>query len=210
MRLPFGSFFSVLFDAVAPPRQTLVIVRSLTFDELRMILLRGDNSRALPYRDPRVRALVWELKYHAQPYAAALAGEVVAEVLIDIASEELGKPLLVPMPMHVIRRRKRGHNQAELLCEAALVYCEDFFDYAPNVLVRERPTPPQQGLQKHERLQNVKYSMRVIGQDAGKVAGRMCIVVDDVSTTGASFTEARRALLAAGAREVECVALAHS
>ncbi|MDO8548459.1 MAG: phosphoribosyltransferase family protein [bacterium] len=219
---------------MAPPRPTLRVVRSLTLPALRAITLRGDNAGALPYHDPRVRALVWELKYHANPTASALAGELVAEVLIGIASEELGKPLLVPMPMHAARRRERGHNQAELLCEAALRCMEDPmeilplvrsgplgrsihslqefpwgpFYYAPNVLVRERATPPQQGLAKHRRLTNVKNSMRAVYPE--RVRGRMCVVLDDVSTTGASLAEARRALLAAGAREVECVALAHS
>ena len=41
-------------------------------------------------------------------------------------------------------------------------------------------------------------------------AGRVCVIVDDVTTTGATFEECKRALKAAGARTVHCVALARS
>ncbi len=264
MRACVKIFFSTLLDAVAPPRPTLRMLREVTLAQLQTLALRGARAGALPYHEPAVRALVWEVKYYANQKAAALAGQMLAEVLLGIAEEELGKPLLVPMPMHAARRRERGHNQAEVLCEAALAVLDgssgktffkkvpartegasarsgglgppapgrpDFFsrsfafalpakflernfdgvfDYAPNALVRERATPPQQGLQKYRRLTNVKNSMRAAGPDARRIAGRVCVVVDDVSTTGASLAEARRALLQAGARQVECIALAHS
>jgi predicted amidophosphoribosyltransferase len=44
---------------------------------------------------------------------------------------------------------------------------------------------------------------------APEVAGRLCVFLDDVYTTGATFKEAKRALASAGARQVFCLALAH-
>ncbi|MEI6864159.1 MAG: phosphoribosyltransferase family protein [Candidatus Adlerbacteria bacterium] len=202
------SFFSILIDIVAPPRRTENIVRALTLPQLQLLVLRGDRAGSLPYHDKRVTALVWELKYYAHPRAAVLAGAILSEVLIGIASEELGKPVLVPIPIHAARRRQRGHNQTEVLCRAALVHASSFFDYVPYALTRTRATPPQQGLHKHLRLTNIEGSMQV--QDPKKIAGRVCVVVDDVSTTGATFAEATRALKKAGAARVECVALAYS
>lgn len=135
-----------VLDSIVPPRATDKVVRTLTLDELYAITLRGDKSGSLPYHDPRVRALVWELKYFAHRRAAELAGAVLADVLAGIASETLGKPLLIPVPMHAARRRERGHNQTEVLCKAALQHIESFFDYAPHTLVRIQATPQQQGL----------------------------------------------------------------
>lgn len=200
-------FLSFLLDLLTSPRRTQQHVRALTLAELEPLLLRGQVG-LLPYQDTRVRALVWEVKYYADPHAAHLCGILLADALVAIAAESIGKPLVVPIPMHKTRRRARGHNQTEVLCEAALPYAADFVEYRPDVLVRTRNTPPQQGLQKHIRSTNLEGSMQVT--DAGSVAGRVCIVVDDVSTTGATFTEARRALLAGGARHVIPLALAQT
>jgi ComF family protein len=209
--MPLARFFSALMDVVAPPRQTEVAVRSLTLKNLRTLALRGERSGSLPYHDSRVTALVWELKYYANKHAARLAGAMLKDVLIGIATESLGTPLLIPIPMHPSRRRERGHNQTEVLCEAALLHMKAFVEYAPHALVRTRATPAQQSLHKHERTHNLQGSMQVHKKsNIDKVAGRVCIVVDDVCTTGATFAEATRALKSAGAAHVECVALAYS
>lgn len=197
-----------VLDIIAPPRATDTLVRLLQLDELRAITLRGDKSGSLPYHDPRVTALVWELKYFAHTRAAALAGAILADVLIGIAAETLGKPLLIPVPMHEKRRRARGHNQTEVLCEAVLVHAHSFFEYAPQILARIKATPQQQGLHKQERKHNLARAMLVL--DIHAVQGRVCVVVDDVSTTGATFAEATRALQEAGAYTTICVALAYS
>ncbi len=190
---------------VLPPRESDLAVRGLAIDTLQSLAM---NDGTLPYHDERVKALVWELKYHASARARALAGEYMADMLIAVASEEIGKPLLIPVPMHKKRRRERGHNQTEVLCEAVLLYIEGVFEYEPNILTRTRETVSQQGLERYKRLHNVEHSMEVVNPE--RVAGRVCVVVDDVSTTGATLLEARRALLAAKARRVICLSLAQS
>lgn len=228
------NFVLSLIDFILPPRQSERLIQALTLDDL----LTLQTIDGLPYSDEVVRALVWEVKYYANKRAAALAGELLAEELLAIASEELGRPLLVPVPMHKTRLRHRGHNQTELLCEAALIALgggedfsakivwpamgptrdgrfEDFFagksskpfDYAPTALTRTRATPEQQKFSRTERLTNLKNSMQA---HPAQVSGRVCVVVDDVATTGATLAEAARALKAAGASRVHTLALAQS
>jgi predicted amidophosphoribosyltransferase len=179
---------------------------------------------------------VWEIKYYANPHALRLCGHILGERLFDLASEELGTPLLIPIPMHPKRRNERGHNQTELLCEAALTYIEkpeimkkmvwpaigsgrdgrsenlfgriSGFEYAPNILIKQKQTPQQQGLPEHVRRKNILHTILV--SDVKKAKDRVCVVLDDVTTTGATFEEAARALLAADARKVIAIALAHS
>lgn len=225
MRDSLNTFVSFLFDMVALPRPTERAVRMLSIQRLQQ-LSRPDGT--LPYHSREVRALVWELKYHANARAAALAGEFLNEHLLAEAAEHMGRPLLIPIPIHPERRRERGFNQTEVLCEAALKALGTIsvespikkvlggsqtifsagFDYVPDILERVRHTAPQQGLMRNKRLRNVKNSMQI--QDRARVKGRVCIVVDDVSTTGATLEEAARALKRAGAASVVGVALAQS
>lgn len=217
-------------DLLVPPRRTERRVHDLTLDDIH----RMAHEDGLPYRDPMVRDLVWEIKYYGNGHAAKLAGEYLADELLAIAAEELGTPILIPMPMHPARRKSRGHNQTEALCEAALralgqgesarqkvlgpslrgypqtILPNTFaspFEYRKDVLERVVDTPHQQGLHRSKRLKNVEQSMIAHPE---LVEGRVCVVVDDVTTTGATLSEAKRALLAAGARRVHCVALARS
>jgi len=192
-------------DVILPPRTTERLLRSLTPERL-VALARPDGT--LPYHEQSIRALVWEIKYRKNGEALRLVGPFLAEHALAVAEESLGKPMLVPVPMHAARRKARGYNQTELLCEEIIKHARDSFIYMPSAVVRVRNTIPQQGLPKHRRLKNMLGAIEAI--DAAHIAGKTCIVVDDVSTTGATAHETKRALLAAGASEVHILALAHS
>ena len=199
------SLFYSIINAIIPMRSTEVCVASLSTEALEQLR----HSDGLPYHDPRVTALVWEVKYKASTHALQLAGAYLAEELLGIAQEELGTIMLVPVPMHAERRKARGYNQTELLCKAALAQTKsDGFEYAPWALERTKNAAPQQTLARHKRLHNVKNSM--YAPQPEKIKGKVCIVVDDVATTGATLAEASRALMCAGARKVHLVALARS
>lgn len=195
-------FLIRLFNLIVPPRKSERLVEALTLEDIRGL----QSAQGLPYADKTVASLVWELKYYANRRAAALAGEFLAEQLLEIAGEELGRPLLIPIPMHYSRLSERGHNQTTLLCEAALEHVADAYEYAPRVLTRTRQTGEQQKLSRERRLNNLQNSMHA----DTSVTGRVCVVVDDVTTTGATFAEAERALKEAGALRVHTVALAYS
>ncbi len=89
-----SSLFTSLTSLLIPPRRSEQIVAALSLADLEQ--LRAEDG--LPYRDERVRAFVWELKYNENPHALALAGEFLAEDLLGIAEEELAMPLLIPIP----------------------------------------------------------------------------------------------------------------
>ncbi|MDL5352613.1 phosphoribosyltransferase family protein [Microbacterium sp. zg-YB36] len=113
--------------------------------------------------------------------AASLAPALTA------ALAGIGRGVVVPVPASGGAMRRRGYRPVELVARRACVH--------PQRLLRVvRATADQRGLHRDQRAQNVALSMR-----AHDVAGLSVVLVDDVVTTGATLTEAARALRAAGA-----------
>jgi len=108
---------------------------------------------------------------------------------------------VVPMALHTSRLGTRGYNQAGLL---AVPLARGLgVPFSSGRLKRVRPTPSQAGLDAAERALNVR------GAFAARARGlkSRVLLVDDVWTTGATFSEAAAALRAVGVVEVFCLAL---
>jgi len=205
-------------DFLFPRRRSAEKIENLTVEFLtQKIWLKegaGGVTSLLEYRDPTIQNLIWELKYQGSKKAAALCGELLLnEIMVDIseiqAFSDLGLPLLVPIPLSAKRRKERGFNQSELLCE---VICEkagtETFEYRSGLLSKIRDSASQTSLKsRSERLKNLQGCFGV--KNPEKVKGRVVIVIDDITTTGATFAEAREVLETAGAKEIICYSVAH-
>jgi competence protein ComFC len=117
-----------------------------------------------------------------------------------------GTDFLVPVPLHPARRRERGFNQSRLLARdlAGLRRMR----VLERCLVKTGNAPPQAGLRAADREKNVKDAYAV--RRPRKIKGRTLILVDDVTTTGATIRECARVLLEAGAKEVRALTLARA
>lgn len=112
---------------------------------------------------------------------------------------------LVPVPLHPRRLLARGFNQSREL--ARLISARRGLPIWQDALVRVRRTTPQMHLARGARAENIR------GAFAGRaelVAGRQLLLVDDIMTTGATLEECARALLHAGAKRVDVLALARA
>ncbi|HFB54805.1 MAG TPA: ComF family protein [Hellea balneolensis] len=105
--------------------------------------------------------------------------------------------LVLPVPLHPDRQKKRGYNQAALLTKHM---CRQLsLPYNLEAINRTRHTSPQVGLSANDRLANVKGAFTA---DAAKVTGKNILLIDDVCTTGATMAATAEALLMAGAKTV--------
>lgn len=166
------------------------------------------------YQNKIVRLLVKSIKYKNNINLRKRVAGYLYEELLDISSEialfEGAPPLLLPMPMSKKEKRSRGFNQCEELAREIKKIGGENVEVSYNILKKVRETERQTKLGKEERIKNVEGSMAVLPMsDVGKLKNRVCVVLDDVYTTGASLAEARRALLAAGAKRVIGLFIAH-
>lgn len=111
--------------------------------------------------------------------------------------------LIVPVPLHPVRARERGFNQAELLCGPLARRAG--VPAAIRCLERVNLNPPQVAMPAELRRANVRGAFAVT--DASAVADRTVLVFDDVWTTGATLLECARVLRRAGAAEVYLLSL---
>jgi ComF family protein len=111
-----------------------------------------------------------------------------------------GADLVVPVPLHRSRERERGFNQSDTLAGSLALP-------ARRVLRRIRSTRPQVDLTAQERRQNVADAF-VVTSRGMEPNGKVLVLVDDVTTTGATLEACARVLLAAGAREVRAITAA--
>jgi ComF family protein len=154
-----------------------------------------------------VRSALHELKYSAERRLAIPLGQAIAR---RWARAGAGGDLLVNVPVHADRRRKRGYDQAELLADVAAR--ELGVPFAP-ILERGRSTIAQFDLDRRRRASNVVGAFRVRPPPARRdprrlLEDRWVVLVDDVVTTGATLSACADTLTRAGAMAVSAVTVA--
>ncbi len=162
---------------------------------------RRVNHLFVPYAyTPPILQAIHRFKYANKRY---LAADLAALAMTALPSG-LQVDLVVPVPLTPSRERERGYNQGRLL--AAEVARQLDLPLDAGVLIRLRDTPPQTSLPRAQRLANVRGSFRSLH----KLSGARILLVDDVTTTGATFEAATRALRRRGAVWVGALALART
>lgn len=206
-------------EFIFPSSSVVLALLKLGPDQLlstlpRSTLDQGSRLALFSYQDPLVKEVIWQIKYKGNLTLA----KSVATLLYDVIMDELQERntfekhhnvMLLSMPISNERRMMRGWNQAEILAEAiASLDTAGRMKYEPKLLVKVRHTESQtKTTAKRERLANIENSMQV--PDYNVVEGQFVVLIDDVTTTGATFKEASRALKEAGVRQVLCIAVAH-
>jgi ComF family protein len=152
--------------------------------------------------DGPARQLVHRLKFEGLLALAAPMGSLMAVASLE---HRIPVDLVVPVPLHGMRRRLRGFNQSELLARA--IADRTGLPIDTSALRTARSTPPQ--LQADDRTLR-ETNVRGAFQCVAPLNGHRVLLVDDVLTTGATARECARVLKAAGAASVWALSFCHT
>lgn len=153
--------------------------------------------------DDHYQNLIHRFKYDKKtPLGKRLArrlGEAVAR-----EREFAGCDLIVPVPLHRARCRERGFNQSEVLAEG--ISQKTNLPLEKGVLKRKKNTKDQTYLNAQQRAENVRDAFSITQPEI--VENKKVILVDDVTTTGATLNECARMLQDSGAKSIFAATLA--
>jgi len=161
-----------------------------------------DELRSWAYYEGPIKKAIHSLKYRGD----ITLGEILARPLINIVENQAWVPdLVLPVPMGDERLSTRGYNHATLLARpVAYAIGKPFY---PRCLQKIRETSTQVGLSLSDRLTNVKGAF----QAAEKyVNGKLVLIVDDVTTSGATMEACASALKESGAIAVYGLTIART
>lgn len=165
--------------------------------------LRFQRAIALGTYGGEVRELILRIKQPRHEALCLAAGELLAERIVCELKGTL-PDLVVPVPMHWLRKLVRGTNDSEVLTEA--VAGQIHRPMKMRLLRCVRPTRKQGTLLPTERRLNVRGAYEV--RRRMNIAGAHALIVDDVMTTGATANELAKVLLRAGAAQVTVAVVA--
>jgi ComF family protein len=162
-------------------------------------------ARYLFEKEGTLQRIVHLLKYGGMTSIGELLGREAAKGMAA-RPEFLAGGALVPVPLHRVRERERGYNQAACICKG--ISAATGLPVDRTLLVRPRVTDSQTGLDRDERRKNVRGAFALHPKRRGGVEGRSFILVDDVITTGSTVNACAEVLLNAGAVRVLALSVA--
>jgi len=163
------------------------------------------------YDDEALRALIHALKFQG----IAGAAEPLAEILLAYVARlglDLRDFIAVPVPLSTKRARARGFNQSALIARpfarALGIPCEEHL--LARVIHRKPQSETEDIFERRENVHDCFALADAGGANGGTITaqGKKIILIDDVTTSGTTFTEAARVLKSGGAKKIIALAVA--
>jgi len=211
-------FLNFVLDYIIPKRSNFDIVKKLTPEKINNLpkapkVIGEDWITALfHYKDKRVKAIIWELKYKENTLPLEHIGKLLYEEIISEISDILlfdndAEFLLIPIPITNQRKIEREYNQSELIAKSIIENdTEHTLLYAPQWFQKIKETPRQSHSEsKYDRVMNLLDAFEA----DDRVGGKYIILIDDVVTTGSTMREARKELQNKGTKKVLGFTIAH-
>lgn len=162
-----------------------------------------EMSRSVFVYEGIVKRGIYLFKYYNKPYFYRFFGKCLVDCMKK--NDYSGLELVVPVPLHRSKLRKRGYNQSELLAKYISKNTDIPF---VDILKRIKKTPKQSQMTKEERRKNLKNAFEVKRSKMEILKGKSVLLVDDVYTTGSTADECSKTLIKYGASKVYVITIA--
>ena len=133
-------------------------------------------------KESLIQRLIHQLKYKGNQDIGFFLGELLAKSLLN-SNRFKNIDYLVPLPLYPDKERKRGFNQAAVICNG--ISASMHIPVMVGNVIRQRYTETQTKKHRRERWENVADSFLV--KDPAKICNKNLLLVDDVITTGATL-----------------------
>ncbi len=164
------------------------------------------------YRDPYIKQILTDAKYRNKFAGLKAFDRVMHDAMLDIISEYVelnnySNIILLPVPISNKRLRARGYNQAEIIANS--IYKISTGIILGNKIIKKiKDRTPQASIHsRKERLRSPVGTFEVINKEM--IQDSLCIIIDDITTTGGTINEMRRILIESGARDAFGLSIAH-
>ncbi len=129
-----------------------------------------------------VQHLIHELKYKSDSEIGIYMGEIMGKTMLETHRFK-DVDALIPLPLYADKERKRGYNQATIICNGISSITK--IPVLNGAVIRQHATETQTRKHRTERWENVKDSFKVAKEN--ELKGKHLLLVDDVVTTGATL-----------------------
>ncbi len=152
-------------------------------------------------KDSLIQELVHQVKYRSNRQLGIQLGSLMGEAIKKAG--RFDADLIIPLPLFSDRERKRGYNQAMLLCEGLATHLK--IPIVDKVILRPSYTETQTKKGRMERWKNMEGKFVLTNPSA--ISGKHILLVDDVITTGATLEACGTEILNAGQVKLSLAAL---
>ncbi len=201
--------FSNLVDFLFPKSLRVREIESLSPAQFRQSAEIGTGA-IFKYHNNLVRDALWELKYRKNREIAEIFGHIILEEISKLPPDEM---IVTFVPARAHREAEKGFDQGLFLLETMeRLYKNNLINtklkFIPNILTHTRVTTQQSKTKNRtERFTNMDHAFICMHREL--VQGKIILILDDISTTGATLQDASRALADSGASHIYSIAIAH-
>ena len=202
----FNACYALIFPSIFDKQELVKIPKAPE--------IKGtENFAIFDYRSRPGRKLIHTIKKHSCPTLNKELATLLYQELLEYLSEQQSfeffkNPIVVTIPMTQKQLNKRGFHQCKGIAREFAQLCNGV--YLHTILVKNRETEKQALLHSRSaRFKNIKGCFSVNKKSPEGILHRDCIIIDDLTTTGATLDEAKKVLRKNGARNIIAIAIAH-